>query len=623
MTDKTILVVNDERLINRAMVEQLKNRGYTNILTAFDGKDALDKIKGFTPHLIISDINMPHIDGWRLCAILRESMEYHNVPIILVTATYGDLTAEQMARDVGASAFLQAPYNELELTALVNKLLTGEKSPLKEMEIIIKRRILVAEPDLQASGKLGLYLKEEGNEVMSALDGEMTLEIIKKERPDILFLSYDMSKMSGMDVLQEVRKIYHPLIVMMVTPMEYHKLKEREFLGGIDEIIKKPFQIGDMPGICERIFKKYNIRKLDEQFKEKMSQINTVRQKLHTILDSLSEMVVIADSNDRIQYGNRRFKEFIGDKPLTESCYKIIYGREERCKECQRDNVIRENKTVRFERPLPNGTHFIITQTPIQMQDGSTSCLEIISDMTDIVRMKEMLIHQEKLASVGEIVSGVAHELNNALSGVIGYSELLSESGEVVSDKGKKDIRIILKEGERCRRIVENLLTFSRKRKPEKRPININEMIEKTFELRAYHLKGNNIEVVKDLDSRIPAVMGDFSQIQQVFLNLLNNAEYAMKESHNSGRLTVRTKAIPPQSGLRIEFEDDGPGMSKEILNRIFEPFFSTKKERGTGLGLSVSLGIIQEHGGRMWAESPCLGQKGARFIIEIPFVSV
>ncbi|MBI3600886.1 MAG: response regulator [Nitrospinae bacterium] len=627
MIDKTILVVNDERLINRAIVEQLKNRGFTNIMTAFNGRDALERMKEKIPDMIISDINMPYIDGWRLCAILKENRDYHKIPVILISATYGNWAAEQMAREVGASAFIQAPYNEVQLTSLVQNLLIGGDITPKAMEVLHKRKVLVADADSHISGKLGLYLTDEGNEVIFASDGEMALEIIEENKPDILFLAYHLPKMDSLEVVKKTREIYHPLIVMLVTPMEYSDFRKKWVVWEIDEYVKKPLKLGDIPGICDRIFRKYNIRKLDEQVKEKVSQLSASRGELNTILDNLTEMVVIVNQDDVIQYGNRVFKEFIGDKPITDSCYRIIYGREERCKDCQREMVIKEGKPKIFERILSDGRHLIITQSPIKMQDESVYCLEVTRDITDMIKIKEMLLHQERLALVGEVVSSIAHELNNALTGVIGYAGLLAEDNEIKSDRARKDIEKILKEAERCHHIAGNILSITRKRREDKRLLDINDVIEKTIGVRDHHLKMSNIGVVKEFEDA-PQIMGDFFQLQQVFLNLINNAVYAMKEAHGKGRLTIRTKVTPLNSPfekgglrgiLRIEFENDGPGIPEEIRQKIFEPFFTTKGEKGTGLGLNVSAMIIQEHGGRLWVESPCLEQRGARFIIEIP----
>lgn len=227
-----------------------------------------------------------------------------------------------------------------------------------------------------------------------------------------------------------------------------------------------------------------------------------------------------------------------------------------------------------------------------------------------------ILIQSEKLSAVGQLVSGVAHELNNPLAAVIGFSQL--SLGTEANPKTVSYLKKICSEADRCAKIVNNLLTFSRKSKPEKKLVRINGIIEKTFDLMSYQFQVNNIKIVKDLDPDLPKTMGDFHQLQQVFLNIVNNAFQAMMEKSKGGSITVRTKRI--EDMIFIEFTDTGPGIPKENLNKIFDPFFTTKEiGKGTGLGLSISYGIIKEHGGNIYALSEL--NKGATFVIELPIV--
>jgi signal transduction histidine kinase len=180
-------------------------------------------------------------------------------------------------------------------------------------------------------------------------------------------------------------------------------------------------------------------------------------------------------------------------------------------------------------------------------------------------------------------------------------------------------VQTIYKEAQRAARITGNLLSFARRHETEKSYIAINEALEKTMELRAHQLKLNNIELVREFQPSLPKTMADFQQMQQVFINIINNAEQAMLEAHGKGRLIVRTKTEDRM--VKITFADDGPGISEENLNRIFDPFFTTKEVgKGTGLGLSICYGLVQAHGGRIYARSK-LGQ-GATFVVEIPVVS-
>jgi signal transduction histidine kinase/ActR/RegA family two-component response regulator len=229
-----------------------------------------------------------------------------------------------------------------------------------------------------------------------------------------------------------------------------------------------------------------------------------------------------------------------------------------------------------------------------------------------------ILIQSEKLSAIGQLISGVAHELNNPLASVIGFSQL--SLGTEANPKTISYLKKICSEADRCAKIVNNLLTFSRKSKAEKQPVGVNGIIERTLDLMSYQLQVNNIKIIKDLDAELPKTLGDFHQLQQVFLNIVNNAFQAMMEKSKQGNITVRTRRI--ENIIFIEFTDTGPGIPKESLNKIFDPFFTTKEiGKGTGLGLSISYGIIKEHGGNIYALSE--PDKGATFVIELPIMEV
>jgi len=247
-------------------------------------------------------------------------------------------------------------------------------------------------------------------------------------------------------------------------------------------------------------------------------------------------------------------------------------------------------------------------------KDEEVLCL--IRDVTDQKMLQEQLIQSEKMSAIGQLVSGVAHELNNPLAGISAFAQLLLAEKRFPPDQ-RTAAETIYSEARRASRIVQNLLTFARQHKAEKVPTAINQVLDDTLELRGYELRVRGIDVRREYDESIPETMADAHQLQQVFLNLITNAEQAMeqKEGHHH-RLTVRTR----RSGdaIRIEVEDTGAGIPANLIERIFNPFFTTKPTgSGTGLGLSISLGIVREHEGKIWAEnSP---QAGARFVVEVP----
>jgi two-component system, NtrC family, sensor kinase len=224
------------------------------------------------------------------------------------------------------------------------------------------------------------------------------------------------------------------------------------------------------------------------------------------------------------------------------------------------------------------------------------------------------LVQSEKLSAVGEFVAGVAHELNNPLAAVMGFSELLREAD--VDSQYRRQLDLIYKAAQRCQKIVQSLLSFARRHQPERKPVSANELIEAVLEIVAYPLRTGNIEVVTKLDRKLPLVMADGHQIQQVLLNIINNARQAIETSQAGGMVCI-SSALSDKY-VKITIQDSGPGISPENVRRIFDPFFTTKEVgKGTGLGLSLCYGIVQEHGGNITVESQ-VGQ-GAAFVIELP----
>jgi two-component system NtrC family sensor kinase len=225
------------------------------------------------------------------------------------------------------------------------------------------------------------------------------------------------------------------------------------------------------------------------------------------------------------------------------------------------------------------------------------------------------ILQSEKMAALGQTISGVAHELNNPLATILSWAERLSE--KALDDTAKRGVGVILSEAERAARIVRNLLTFARKRQSTRSMIDVNTVVRDTLALRADE-RATTLDVVTELTSALPYVFADAHQIQQVLLNLVINAEQAMLNANGRGTLTIRTLHDADRDSVVLEVADDGPGVPAEAQTRIFEPFFTTKEVgKGTGLGLTVAYAIAHEHGGRIRVESRASG--GASFIVELP----
>jgi PAS domain S-box-containing protein len=241
--------------------------------------------------------------------------------------------------------------------------------------------------------------------------------------------------------------------------------------------------------------------------------------------------------------------------------------------------------------------------------------LEVYRDITSQRQIESRLFHSERLAALGQMVSGVAHELNNALTSIFGYAQLVQKRTR--GFEWEAGPRHILEESERARRIARNLLLFARGNKSERAAVNLNEVVERTLEIRAYELRLENIRVELDLDEQLPEAIADAAQIQQALLNLIVNAEQAIRQAKDSGHIWIRTKQVP-EDRIALEVADDGPGVPPEVILRIFDPFFTTKPAGvGTGLGLSILYGIVHQHGGEVSVENRPGG--GALFTVELP----
>lgn len=244
-------------------------------------------------------------------------------------------------------------------------------------------------------------------------------------------------------------------------------------------------------------------------------------------------------------------------------------------------------------------------------------------DMTRLRTITEQLINHEKMASVGEMAAGVAHEINTPLGIILGYTQLMMDDFEKDSEP-YATMQVIERQTKVCRRIVADLLKFSRQAESTKTSLDLNEIIKEVLAVTEHTLNINKVEVTRDFDPSLPMITGDAEKLHQIFINLFNNAQYAMEEG---GQIIISTRIS--DGSVKVTVRDTGTGIAEEIKNKIFDPFFTTKEVgKGTGLGLSVTYGIVQEHGGTIKVESPVADPstgevtQGSAFHITLPVSS-
>lgn len=312
------------------------------------------------------------------------------------------------------------------------------------------------------------------------------------------------------------------------------------------------------------------------------------------------------------------------DEVIGARCVTLLHGAARPGKDCPCRRSFRNGKpaiTARFDEET--GRHYSIKSAPIL--NGHRRPAESVCLMRDVTREvkareKEKELQQElntasRLASIGEVAAGIAHEINNPLTGVIGFSQMLNEMK--VPEEMREAVEVIHDGAMRTAGIVQKLLAFARRDRSTRESVDINAVLKGTIDIRAYHLRTGNIAVVQDLADDLPRTLANFGELQQVFLNLVINAEQAM-QSTGQGRLTVTSERLNGKA--RITVTDSGIGVPPENLGKLFDPFFTTKTESGgTGLGLAISYGIIKEHGGTIRVKSRA--GEGAAFTIDLPLV--
>lgn len=355
-------------------------------------------------------------------------------------------------------------------------------------------------------------------------------------------------------------------------------------------------------------------RHAEATLKESEKNFRELSQQFHTLLDAIPDMLLLLSPDLRVLWANRYAAFRLGMETSAmkgKYCYELWHRRYMQCEDCHVRRTFQTGEAEISQRTTANGGLFESRSFPIKDETGSVSnVIQIISDVTEKVTLRAEAMRASHLASLGELAAGVAHEINNPINGIINYAQILVNNLERERKEGEIAGRII-KEGNRVAGIVRSLLSFARERKEGKAPVSVTKILHEAITLTEAQIRKDGTNLKIHLPPDLPEIIASQQQIEQVFLNLISNARYALNKKypgmHEDKHLEISGEKIVSDgsSYVRVTFHDKGTGMPGEILGKVMNPFFSTKPSgEGTGLGLSISHGIVRDHGGRILIES-------------------
>ncbi len=676
---QTILVVDDDPNILQITEIILAKEGYL-VEIARSGKDALDALKQKKIDLILLDVMLPDTDGYYLCQTINGSIETRDIPIIMLTGL-DSVDNKVRGLDVGASDYLVKPFLHKELLArirshlrhreLTEEIMSRYSSELERArEVSILNRLITefnrsldqSELLNHAAKVISTELNFEGCVIALWNEKELCLLPRASYHPRMECVIDAQKYKTGKTLMGWVAKSLEPRI-LPDNEMDSEGLKF--FPDTRSEMAVPLLHLGQLLGVLSvesqlpnaytdshlellstvagnlalalKNAELYSAAKLQSETLQSMVEQRTrelgqQKRFIECIIDSLPIGLYVIDRNYAVVTWNKKRETGIfgisRDRVIGKDIRSVFARMSAEKLKTEFESVF--NSGVPFETETISWSsgekrYYHLRKIPMSIEgEDVTHVITLGEDISERKRLEESLATNEKLASIGKLAAGIAHEINNPLAAISGCVEgllLRSKDATLLQVPTFEDfpdyLRIVEDEIIRCKGIINNLLNFSRSRGILQEEIRINETLEQTLQLLSHHKEFKKIKVLKQFDAHCPAVLGSSGEMRQVFLAMAINAMDAMNES---GTLTVRTgsETRNDQNFAWIQFQDTGIGIPQENINKIFDPFFTTKPiGKGTGLGLSICYGIVRSHNGFINVESEV--GKGSTFHIYVP----
>lgn len=517
MNTKTVLIVDDDKIIREQLEKELKRNFFRTFLAA-DGKTALETFAQEEIDILLLDIKLPDIDGLDVLKKVKEKKP--NCEVIVITG-FGTLEIAIQSLRRGAIDYIEKPIKMDELSTALGR---AQEKLAENEELFCNSMLLVIDDEEDVVKPLKKFLEKEGYEVFSAYNGEDGLNIIENNKIDVIITDIKMGDMDGIEVLQEAKKLYQDIEGIMITGYSEQELAIKSLRAGAIDYIPKPVH-------------------------------------LEELLISVKQAIERINLNRNCLYRNRELK-------IT--------------------SEIISKMNEELERRIEEKT-------------------------TQLSQTQAQLFQTSKLATLGEMAAGLAHEMNQPLGGislVARYFRKLMERGKLSKEEIESGLEDIEASVKRMSKVIQHIRTFARQDTLKFTKVDVNETIDAALSLLGEQLRLHEIEVVRNLNPALPRITGEPYQLEQVWINLISNAQYAVDEKEKQitdykKSINISTIYNPESELVEISVSDNGIGMSKEVKEKVFEPFFTTKEVgQATGLGLSISYGIIESHKGKIEVES-------------------
>lgn len=630
-----VLVVDDEIIIRHVIADALREERY-DVAEAASGEEALARLQSDRFEVVISDITMAKVSGIDLLFKIKELNP--ETEVILITG-YASLETAEAAVAGKAYRYLRKPFNDLDdVIKVVEEAIASQQAKKEEREKIedlvtqrnrLEKRLGQLETMYSISHAISFP------EDTASLFREIAVLLFQVLKPDLIACYIDEKRTPE----------FGGLFIVLTRPFEESAIEH--LIANIAEgnsshgrvVIEKIYMrkgppVQKLSGLIELTFPKRSIVEgilyigycEPSQLSEDEAQLLEVttaqmagaigklielrqreRERLQSLFEKMGDGVVLFNEDSKITIANRASYHLL----QVETCLAL----ENKLSELgltQNLNKLQEGHWTLGKKIEMNGKIVSVTILPLESR-WEAAAIMVLRDITEHSKMQQELERTRRLSLMGELSAGVVHELNTPLAIILGYAQLLMDQQDI-KEEAKGDIKKILEEGQRCQKIVSNLLGLAPSKVRERRLTDMQCLIEKVLELKRHDLRKAKIKVISHYPERPTMAQVDPGQIQQVLLNLIKNSQDAMENESDVKELRI---ALESREKVYISVEDTGPGIPLAYMEQIFNPFFTTKPSgKGSGLGLSISHKIIGEHEGRLWCKN---GAKGAIFTIVLP----